>query len=135
MSLMTWNSSLSVKVQLFDDQHIKLVAMVNDLYDAMKEGNGNEVLGKILQGLIGYTSSHFSDENRLMVANAYPDAAAHKAEHKRFVKQVLEIQQQYSSGQAVQTLEVLLFLKEWLMKHIQGDDRKYGAFLNSRGVN
>lgn len=45
MALMTWSSAFSVKIKQFDDQHIKLVNMVNELHDAMKEGKGNEVAG------------------------------------------------------------------------------------------
>jgi hemerythrin len=31
-------------------------------------------------------------------------------------------------------MEVLNFLKGWLVKHIQGTDKKYGPFLNAKGV-
>jgi hemerythrin len=131
---MAWNPTLSVKVKQFDDQHIKLVTMVNELHDAMKAGKGTEALGKILNGLISYTSTHFSDEERLMTQHAYPEAAAHKAEHAKLVKQVLELQTNFKAGKAILTLDVMMFLKDWLVKHIQGDDKKYGAYLNTKGV-
>ena len=28
----------------------------------------------------------------------------------------------------------MTFLRDWLSKHIQGDDRKYGVYLNGKGV-
>ena len=31
-------------------------------------------------------------------------------------------------------LELLRYLKEWLARHIQQDDKKYGVFLNGKGV-
>jgi len=134
MALMAWNTTLSVKVKQFDDQHMKLVDMVNDLHDAMKEGKGNVVLGKILNGLISYTATHFAAEEKLMAQHAYPDAIAHKREHENLVKQVVELQNNFKAGKAILTLDVMMFLKGWLVKHIQGDDRKYGIYLNSKGV-
>lgn len=134
MALMEWNPALSINVKQFDDQHKKLVNMVNDLHDAMKIGKGNEVLGKILDGLISYTASHFADEERLMGTHAYTGIAAHKVEHEKLVKQVLELQQKFKSGQPILTNTVMMFLKDWLVKHIQGDDKKYGNFFNSKGI-
>jgi hemerythrin len=131
---MAWSPALSVKIQQFDDQHIKLVNMVNELHDAMKEGKGSEVLGRILNGLISYTSSHFTDEEQLMALHAYHETAAHKVEHEKLVRQVLELQSNFMAGKAILTLDVMMFLKEWLMKHIQGDDKRYGVYLNSKGV-
>ncbi len=32
------------------------------------------------------------------------------------------------------TIEVLHFLREWLENHLLGSDKKYGPFLNSKGV-
>ena len=32
------------------------------------------------------------------------------------------------------TVEVMNFLKDWLSNHIQTSDKKYGPFLNSKGV-
>jgi hemerythrin len=131
---MAWSPALSVKIQQFDDQHIKLVNMVNELHDAMKEGKGSVVLGRILNGLISYTSSHFTDEEQLMALHAYPETAAHKVEHEKLVRQVMELQSNFKAGKAILTLDVLMFLKEWLMKHIQGDDKRYGVYLNTKGV-
>jgi hemerythrin len=134
MSLMTWSPTLSVNVKQFDDQHIKLVNMLNELYDASKEGKGKEVLGKVLNDLIDYSASHFIDEERLMVEHAYPDMAHHKAIHDNLVKQVIELQQKFTSGQAILTLDVMMFLKDWLVTHIQVTDKKYSAYLNSKGI-
>lgn len=134
MALMTWSPALSVKIKQCDDQHIKLVNMVNELHDAMKEGKGKEVLGKILNGLIAYTATHFADEEKLMAQHNFPELSQHKAIHETLVKQVLELQTKFKSGQAILTYDVMNFLKDWLVKHIQGDDKKYGLYLNGKGV-
>ncbi|WP_298439447.1 bacteriohemerythrin [Geobacter sp.] len=134
MALITWNDSLSVKVKQFDDQHKKLVDMVNQLFDAMKGGKGSQVLGDILRQLIAYTQTHFAAEERLMKQYAYPDYEAHKKEHNALVMQVLDLQKQFQEGKPVLTQNVMTFLRDWLSRHIQGDDRKYGVFFNGKGV-
>ena len=134
MALITWNDSLSVKVKQFDDQHKKLVDMVNQLFDAMKGGKGSQVLGDILRQLIAYTQTHFAAEERLMKQYAYPDVEAHNKEHNALVMQVLDLQKQFQEGKAVLTQNVMTFLRDWLSGHIQGDDRKYGVFFNGKGV-
>ena len=134
MALLTWNDSFSVKVRQFDDQHKKLVGMVNDLHDAMKEGKGKEVLEKILNGLIQYTSTHFAEEERLMKQHGYPDYEQHKKEHNQLVLQVLDLQKNHKEGKAILTQSVMTFLKDWLQKHIQGEDKNYGPFLNGKGI-
>jgi hemerythrin len=134
MALITWNPAFSVKVKQFDDQHIRLVDMINELYDAMKAGNGSETVAKILGQLVDYTVTHFTDEEQRLSQYAYPDLEAHKSEHEKLVRQVLDLQQKFEAGQAILTINVMMFLKDWLMKHIQGDDKKYGDYLNDRGV-
>jgi hemerythrin len=135
MPLMEWNDRLSVGIQQFDNEHKRLVAMVNELFDAAQGNRGKEVLGKILDGLITYTKTHFANEERYMTQHAYPDLKGHKAEHDALAKQVLDVQAKYKGGaSSALNMEVLNFLKGWLVKHIQGTDKKYGPFLNAKGV-
>lgn len=135
MPLMEWNDKLSVGIQQFDNEHKRLVAMLNELFDAAQGGHGKEVLGKILDGLITYTATHFANEERYMKEHKYADYAAHKAEHDALAKQVLDVQARYKAGaSAALSMEVMNFLKNWLGKHIQGTDKKYGPFLNDKGI-
>ena len=134
MALIAWNDSYSVKVKKFDDQHKKLVDMLNELHDAMKVGKGKDVLGKVLDRLIQYTATHFAEEEKVMKQHNFTDYERHKIEHNKLVAQVLDVQKQFNSGNATLTTAVLGFLKDWLQKHIQGEDMKYGVFLNGKGI-
>jgi hemerythrin len=135
MPLMTWTEKMSVGVKVLDDDHKKLVSMLNELHDGLQAGHGKEALGKILDGLINYTKIHFGREEQFFSKTAYADSAAHKKEHDELTRQVIDVQQKYKSG-AVSTLslEVMNFLKNWLIQHIQGSDKKYGPHLNAQGI-
>ena len=132
---MKWTPALSVKVQQFDDQHMVLVEMINALHDAVKAGRGAEILGTTLDGLITYTTTHFGEEEKLMETFSYPDRDEHKAAHENLIKIVQELQQKFTSGQSIVSLDVLMFLRDWLMGHINVVDKKYGAFFNDKGMN
>jgi hemerythrin-like metal-binding protein len=135
MPLMTWTDKMSVGVKVLDDDHKKLVTLINDLHEGLKAGHGKETLGKILDGLVNYTKSHFEREERLFAKTGYPDSHAHKKQHDDLTHQVLSVQAQYKGGAAATlTMDVMDFLKTWLTNHIQGSDQKYSAHLNAHGV-
>ncbi|MCL5063036.1 MAG: bacteriohemerythrin [Nitrospiraceae bacterium] len=134
MALMSWSDNLSVNIKEIDEQHKKLVGMVNDLHDAMKMGKGNDVTGKILTGLIQYVGTHFATEERLMKTHNYPDFVKHKAEHDNLTKKAIELQKQHQEGKSVLTIELMSFLKDWLSNHIMGRDKAYSPFFNGKGI-
>jgi len=134
MALMTWSDNLSVNIKEIDEQHKKLVGMVNDLHDAMKQGKGNDVTGMVLSGLIQYVATHFAAEEKLMKAHAYPEYLKHKTEHDALTKQAVDLQDQFHGGKPVLTVELMSFLKNWLTNHILGTDKKYSPYLNGKGV-
>ncbi len=135
MPLMTWTEKLSVGVVVLDEDHKRLVSMVNELYDSMQAGHGKETLGRILNDLVHYTKVHFAREEKFFAQSGYPAAAAHKHEHDALTQQVMEVQQKYMAGaSAALSIDVLRFLKSWLINHIQGSDQKYRPHLNAKGI-
>ena len=133
MPLMTWTDKLGVGVKVLDDDHKRLIDLLNQLDDGMKKGKGKETLGKVLDGLVSYTKFHFAREEEFFAKTGYP-AATHKKEHDDLVKQVLDLQARYKSGELALSLATVDFLKNWLINHIQGTDQKYGPHLNAKGI-
>lgn len=135
MPLMSWSDKLSVGVSTLDADHQKLVGMVNEMYDGIQAGHGKEAVGKILDQLISYTVVHFTREEKYFAETGYPASAAHKKEHVELTQQVVEIQKKYKAGAtSILSLEVMNFLKNWLLTHIQGSDKRYSAHLNAHGI-
>jgi hemerythrin len=134
MSLIRWNDNFSVNVTMIDHDHKKLVAMINELTDAMKAGHGKDVLGKILDELIQYTATHFQREEKYFQQIKYPDAVAHKREHTDFVKKVAEFKKEFDAGRVTVSVNILQFLSKWLQHHIRVSDQKYSKFFNENGI-
>ncbi|MGA2832656.1 MAG: bacteriohemerythrin [Terracidiphilus sp.] len=133
MAFFVWSDNLSVGVKASDDDHKKLIDILNRLYDGMKSGQGRDVVGKVLDDLISYTKFHFSREEELFTKTGYP-AVEHKEEHRLLVKQVEDLRLRFKSGENSISVETLDFLKDWLTIHIQGTDKKYSGHLNAAGI-
>jgi hemerythrin len=131
MSLIAWNKQLELGVAEVDTQHKRLVEMVNRLHDAMAQGHGADIMGRLLDDLIAYTVSHFATEERLMKAGGYPGAPAHLREHDNLKKAVSELQREFKAGKKMLTLEVMKFLRDWLTHHILESDRALATWLAS----
>ena len=134
MALIQWNDDLNVGVLEIDRQHQRLVGMINDLNDAMKQGQGKDVLDKIINGLTNYTKTHFGIEEKYFDQFGYPDANNHKKEHLNFTKKVTEFKAGFDKGKIGLSIEVMNFLSNWLQNHIKRVDKKYGPFFNEKGL-
>ena len=130
-----WTKKMSVGVTVLDEDHQKLVSLLNELHEGIASGHGTETLGKILNALVEYTKVHFAREEEFFAQTGYPDAAAHHQKHEDLTSKVLEIQAHYNKGHFdALSLDALEFLKEWIYGHIQGSDKSYKAHLNSSGI-
>lgn len=134
MAFFDWKDEMSVNVKEIDLQHQALVNLMNGLYDAMKAGKGNTIIGKLIADLLKYTEVHFSAEEKYFEMHSYPETDIHKAEHKKFIDQALAVQQDFNDGKIGLSLSVMNFLKKWLSEHIMGTDKKYAQFFNDKGL-
>ncbi|HWT64510.1 MAG TPA: bacteriohemerythrin [Terracidiphilus sp.] len=135
MASMVWNETLSVGVKALDDDHKKLVDMINELLDGILKNRRQETLHKVLDNLIQYTRLHFAREESYFVRTGYPNAAQHIQQHRALVQQVTGLQARLKAGDSsLLSLELMNFLKNWLTRHIMDEDKSYSAHLNSKGI-
>lgn len=130
--MIQWKDEYSVGVAEMDQEHRRLIAMISSLHAAMTAGMGRMTLAEVSREMLDYAGTHFVDEESLMQACGFPDLAAHKAQHQVFLGKTLDIKDRIDRGELVFSIEVLGFLKNWLVDHIQSLDKKYGAFIASK---
>ena len=128
-----WSADYSVNIGSIDAQHQNLFAIGRELYAAMNAGRGKAVVARILDRLVQYTLVHFAHEERLMKLHNYKEYEAHKAEHDALTKQVLQFQADLAGGRAM-SVQLLHFMKDWLVQHINGSDKKYVPALREKAV-
>jgi hemerythrin-like metal-binding protein len=135
MPLINWSDKMSVGVASLDEEHKKLVDLLNELHDGIQAGKAYGVLAHVLDALVSYTANHFKHEEELFARTGYPASTEHKREHDHLTGQVMDIQSKLKSGdRETLSYEVVNFLKNWLFNHIQGSDKFYGPYLNAKGI-
>lgn len=134
MALITWDDRLKTGHATIDRQHQELVAAVNRLHAAMKQGKGKDEIGPTLTFLRDYTVSHFKTEEDLMARHAYPAQDRHRQIHKDLVNQVNDLVERYEKGTVTLTMPVMNFLEKWLTEHILGEDYRLAEHLRKMGA-
>ncbi len=127
--LMTWDDALSVRIEAIDEQHKKLIDLLNRLHECKASKKGDQTISKILQELIDYTVYHFAFEEELFDKHGYPQTEEHKISHRKLEAQVLEFAKAFEAGSASLSADLFLFLRGWLNGHIRGSDRQYSPFI------
>lgn len=128
MALIDWNDSLLIGVAEIDRQHRHLVEILNRVHEAMRAGSPHREMQRVMQDLVNYTRYHFDAEERAMREAGYPELAGHQQKHRAMVARVETFREEMMSGKATVTMRLMLFLKEWLAKHILETDRRFGEY-------
>lgn len=134
MAYIQWIDEFKVNVRVIDEQHKKLIDLINELHDAMKQAQGKAILSKVFLELIHYADYHFKTEEELFEKYNYPQFAEHKLQHDGLRNSVLELKQKFESGYVTITIEVMKFLKGWIENHILNTDKSYSKFFNEQGL-
>jgi hemerythrin len=129
MAYFEWGPDLSVGVESLDQDHRKMIGLVNDLHSATQQGEGRAVAGQIIEQLMAYAREHFQREEACLERGGYPGLAKHRAEHAALLRQVLALRQQYECGQVTVAAKASALLREWLSVHIMSHDKAYADFL------
>lgn len=132
-SVVIWNDMYSIDMPEIDEQHKVLFDLINQLWGAIVNRSTIEDQVKLIEKLEHYTISHFTAEETFMRAFGYPDFDNHKKIHGLFIK---KIAQEKTNLQATQhlSLDILNFLKDWLIDHIMVSDKAYAKYCREKAT-
>ncbi|MCO4763992.1 MAG: hemerythrin family protein [Myxococcales bacterium] len=122
MSIFEWTPIYETGVPAIDDQHRRLMTFVNEMFDALVQGHGEQVVDRILDDLIVYTKQHFEFEEKLLERGGDDDIDAHIAKHRTLLSAVEGLQQRRAAGDIEVDEDTLELLRDWLVSHIRDDD-------------
>ena len=132
--LLAWDKKYNLQITEIDRQHQKLVEMLNLLNTAFIEKQQQNIVKEILKQMAEYAVYHFSYEEKYFREFNYVNTAEHIEEHRNFMDKVQEFEEKYQTNPGVLSIEVLNFLKDWLVNHINGSDRKYIKCFRDNGM-
>ena len=131
LPLVTWASGYDVGIAMMDRQHRHLAEDLNEIANSLSRGDDQPTISGKLNVALAHTRHHFECEERLMAEHGFADAAAHCEGHAH----LLEDLQSFSAGCDTRSLSLTArFLQEWLLRHIDGADRRLADALRARGV-
>ncbi len=115
-----WNDRFSVGVRTMDEQHKRLIDLINTLRASDDVG----IAFDTIMGMFDYASVHFRAEEDVLRQAGYSQLATQEAEHKAFLDKAVEFSKKDLSDPRIGT-EIIAFLRGWLLHHILEEDMKY----------
>lgn len=116
-------------VPLLDEQHGQLYSLTDQARNLLKDENmlyKFDELKEILSGLRTYTLSHFASEEDFMKKASYEQFDDHIKLHRSFIERLDQADDEVSrislGNQDSILIELLDYLNEWLLQHIQNVD-------------
>ena len=134
MEPIEWTDSFSVGVALLDEQHRRLIDMLNKMIKDPAADTRSETVADVLTDMTRYAQEHFKAEEELMNEHGYPRLDEHKEQHLGFQEKVARLCFATVKGQASVPQELMEYLQKWLIHHILQEDMAFKPFFEQKGV-
>lgn len=129
-----WKEEYSVGIDSIDEQHKKMIDLINQLQAALIYATGIEFERDALNALVDYTKVHFAYEEGMLEDNDYPGFEAHKAQHAKMIAKVEAVLEEYQKEPETAMKNAVDYLQDWLIVHINGTDKAYCDYIIAKGV-
>lgn len=129
MALIEWTEDLTLKIDIIDEQHRKLVDMINEFYFELNKKGNKKLVSELITKMTNYAQLHFKTEEELFSSYSYDDAGSHIKKHEDFTDKVKDLTNRYKTGKHILSFEITNFLKDWLINHIQKCDKEYADII------
>ena len=137
MALIPWQEEFSLGISEIDEQHKKMLAIINhlnDLFENHQHHNEAEI-DSVIKELSDYAIYHFQTEKKYFDLYGYENAAEHLKIHDQYRQKIDEWRTRYDADKDPKIFfEISEFLQNWWTWHINNTDRAYVPFLKSKGL-
>lgn len=127
MTLVNWTDLYRLGIPQVDDDHERLVALLEGVLEAIAAGDPAEVVSARLDVFIAEAEAHFAREEDLLDRANYLGLAAHRVEHDRLLSHLLHMRTTLEGARPAGDDGALAatVLRDWLFRHIREDDAAY----------
>lgn len=132
--MIKWDEKYSVGISIIDEEHKELIRIMNEAIVVKQHDDNFDEISKLLKELTAYALKHFSTEESFMAEFNYAEFQYHKEEHHDFSKKCIAYCNRVIEGDRHIANEILEYLKQWLVNHIQITDRKYIECFRKNGL-
>ena len=131
IDIFPWDDNFNTGLPSVDDQHRKLVRLLNVLAGHVAFKSDGLVLDRVFDELADYAVYHFASEEAIWREYLFDDPSeiAHRKTHASFVQEVVRMREGMATRPLMEVAEETLgFLARWLASHILETDR-YMAYV------
>ena len=130
-NLITWSNTFACGIKLIDVQHRHLVNLVNDMFHHVTGNEAEEHIyfNKVIQEAVKYIKTHFTTEEKIMLATNFSGYIEHKKAHDNFIQTVAKIITESATLKRISLYSFTKFLKDWVLSHIAVMDKQYFVHL------
>ena len=125
MYRLKWSDEYSVGNKGVDRDHQKLFVIYDRLLAITQSGKETLDFAQVLNELTDYSLYHFKREERYMREINFPDIEQHKKSHREYILKVAFFNKDLMGSNPPKLEDILLFLKDWWIKHILVQDLEY----------
>ncbi len=132
--MIEWNEKYSVGISMIDEEHKKFIDIINKAIVTKEHNDNPEEIREVLHEMIKYALNHFATEEINMIKFNFPEYQSHRNEHLDFTDKTIAIINKVIKGDKIAANQILEYLKQWLVNHIQGTDKKYISCFIKNGL-
>jgi hemerythrin len=134
METIHWKNEFSVGVTEMDNQHKKLLAMINRLIEEQHSLTDPKTIAELLTGMTDDARVHFRAEEYLMAEYGYDRKNEQEIQHQAFIDKTISFYSATDIGPNILSTALLDYLGTWLVGHILKEDMRYKEFFRSKGL-
>ena len=117
--MIKWNEGLNLGVKVLDDDHKKLLEIINELLDAISDDKAQDIIRSIFTDLEEYSIEHCKREEVLLKKCNYTQFNEQTRHNKEFSDKIVKLKTKYLLSKEYRTPQkVSIFLTDWLFNHI-----------------
>ncbi|NQU77889.1 hemerythrin family protein [Candidatus Falkowbacteria bacterium] len=106
---------------------------MNELHSVITGVKDKKELEHIIKELANYGQYHLANEEKYFDKFDYVEADAHKAIHKKYIEKISDFQEKFKTSKIKTTFELVDFLEDWWIGHINNIDKRYTKTFNEHG--
>lgn len=123
------DEKFSVGHKTLDDQHKKIITMINEFSDAISADIHSEILHDTLQNMLAYAQDHLSFEETVLSELGYNNLDNHAAHHASYLEMVSELTMEVINENLSAPVGLQTFLIHWWENHILVEDMAYKSLM------
>lgn len=130
---MIWTDEFSIGNENIDNEHKKLIGIINDLVDLVELNGSRLKFAEILSNMTDYVLIHLKKEEKYIKKIGYPKLKEHIQEHRDYSYKIAMFNVTLLSSNPPDPKDIIEYLEKWWEDHILNFDMDYENYKNSIG--